>query len=103
MFINLFLMNNKFNFTNIFWRRLILLKDFYLQCKIETKMTTAGVKNDQLPNNRLEVFKSNTNLQVFKPANSKLILVASEMISKGLVKTSCENFFRVRRKIYVHF
>jgi hypothetical protein len=26
-------------------------------------MTTAGVKNDQLPNNRLEVFKSNTNLQ----------------------------------------
>jgi hypothetical protein len=66
-------------------------------------MTTAGVKNDQLPNNRLEVFKSNTNLQVFKPANSKLILVASEMISKGLVKTSCENFFRVRRKIYVHF
>jgi phage anti-repressor protein/uncharacterized C2H2 Zn-finger protein len=53
-------------------------------------MTTAGVKNDQLPNNRLEVFKSNTNLQVFKPANSKLILVASEMISKGLVKTSLD-------------
>ena len=67
-----------------------LLKDFYLQCKIETKMTTAILKNNQLPNNRLQVFKSNTNLQVFKPANSKLILVASEMISKGLVKTSLE-------------
>jgi hypothetical protein len=25
-------------------------------------MTTAGLKNDQLPNNRLEVFKSNTQL-----------------------------------------
>ena len=25
-------------------------------------MTTAGVKNDKLPNNRLEVFKSNTKL-----------------------------------------
>ena len=53
-------------------------------------MTTAVLKNNQLPNNRLQVFKSNTNLQVFKPANSKLILVASEMISKGLVKTSLE-------------
>ena len=41
---------------------MLLLKDFYLQCKIETEMTTAGVKNDQLPNNRLEVFKSNTKL-----------------------------------------
>jgi phage anti-repressor protein len=53
-------------------------------------MTTAEVKNDQLPNNRLQIFKSNTNLKVFKPTNSKLILVASEMISKGLVKTSLE-------------
>lgn len=53
-------------------------------------MTTAVLKNNQLPNNRLQVFKSNTNLPVFKPANSKLILVASEMISKGLVKTSLE-------------
>ena len=52
-----------------------LLKDFYLQCKIETKMTTAGVKNDQLPNKRLTVFKpenskstqlSNNIIQVFK-------------------------------------
>ena len=53
-------------------------------------MTTAVLKNNQLPNNRPEVFKSNTNLQVFKPENSKLILVASEMISKGLVKTSLD-------------
>ena len=44
-------------------------------------MTTAGLKNDQLPNNKVTVFK---------PENSKLILVASEMISKGLVKTSLE-------------
>ena len=58
-----------------------LLKDFYLQCKIETKMTTAVLKNNQLPNNKVTVFK---------PENSKLILVASEMISKGLVKTSLE-------------
>lgn len=28
--------------------------------KIETKMTTTDLKNDQLPNNRLEVFKLNT-------------------------------------------
>ena len=65
-------------------------KDLYLYYKYKTKMTTADLKNDQLPNNRLEVFKSNTNLQVFKPTNSKLILVASEMISKGLVKTSLD-------------
>jgi phage anti-repressor protein len=44
-------------------------------------MTTAVLKNNQLPNNKVTVFK---------PENSKLILVASEMISKGLVKTSLE-------------
>jgi phage anti-repressor protein len=64
-----------------FWRRLILLKDFYLQCKIETKMTTAHLKNDQLPNNRLEVFKSNTTKNVFK---SDLVKISDNLFTFNL-------------------
>ena len=44
-------------------------------------MTTATSKNNQLSNNTL---------QVFKPDNSKLIQLASDMISQGQVKTSLE-------------
>lgn len=42
-------------------------------------MTTATVQGTQLSNNIL---------QVFKPDNSKLIQLASEMISQGQIKTS---------------
>jgi phage anti-repressor protein len=46
-----------------------------------TKMTTTKVKSNQLSNNTL---------QVFKPDNSKLIKLASQMISQGQIKTSLE-------------
>jgi phage anti-repressor protein len=44
-------------------------------------MTTTSMKSNQLSNNIL---------QVFKPDNSKLIKLASQMISQGQIKTSLE-------------